>query len=101
MKVRAYDLCGVFSGRNREGPRLRPPHAMGKIWLAVDLNRAESGVSQMLNNGVFGKHAHLKDSTFSIVENEVPKFLDYTFSSRVSQNKGSLILDDREIVKLW
>ena len=66
----------------------------------MNLDRMESGVSEVLNNGIFRKHAHLKGGAWSAVENEVPKFLNHAFSSLISQNKGFVLLDEREIIKL-
>ncbi len=89
----------LLSGRDRKGPRLRPPNAVNKVWFAVNFNRLKTGLSQVLNNGIFREHAHLEGGAWSAVENEVPKFLDHTSSGPISQNKGFVLLDDREIIK--
>jgi len=39
----------------------------------------------VLNNGIFREHAHLEGGAWSAVENEVPKFLDHTFSGPISR----------------
>jgi hypothetical protein len=56
---------------------------MSKIWFAVNFDRGESGLSEVLNNAIFREHAHLEGGAWSAVENEVPKFLDHTFSGPV------------------
>jgi len=56
---------------------------VNKVWFAVNFNRLKTGVSQVLNNGIFREHAHLEGGAWSAVENEVPKFLDHTFSGPV------------------
>ena len=35
----------VASSRDRKGPGFRPPHAVSKIWFAVNFDRGESGLS--------------------------------------------------------
>jgi len=57
---------------------------VSKIWFAVNLDRMESGVSEVLNNRIFREHAHLKGGAWSAVKNGVPKFLEHTFSGLIS-----------------